>query len=141
MARSCTSLGRFGWTLALLVLLTAGSGLASARCSSDRIQRLADKGMSTSEIAEKCHMSESSVKEALDSDDDDGDDSGAGHNNNNNNSNSQGLPSGTQVGQCGCWGIPPAQVSHPRCASGRAVPRMCGGACPLGGSPWVGVCE
>lgn len=53
-----------------------------------------------------------------------------------------GSPSGTPLGQCGCWGPDTGQPRpDSRCESGYAVPQLCPGFCPLGGSPWRGVCQ
>jgi hypothetical protein len=53
-----------------------------------------------------------------------------------------GLPPGTPVGQCGCWG--PADPNflqpHSQCQSGFASPQMCNMQCPAGGFMWRGVC-
>jgi hypothetical protein len=64
-------LPKVGVAVVLFGVLMAGSSLASAKCSADKIQRLSDKGLSTTEIAQRCHMAEDDVKEALDSDDGD----------------------------------------------------------------------
>ena len=54
------------------------------------------------------------------------------------NSDADGLPSGSMVAQCGCWGyvmfgqIGPSQV----CASRKEVVYPCTGFCPTGGNSW-----
>lgn len=52
------------------------------------------------------------------------------------------LPSGAQLGPCGCYGpVPPgANAPAPQCLSRTDVPRACGGMCPGGGSPWAHSC-
>jgi hypothetical protein len=56
---------------------------------------------------------------------------------------SRGLPSGSVVAGCGCWGPSMGGViNEPRCDSGRAVLQACVGVCyPLGGSPYGAVCQ
>lgn len=123
------------------VLFVSFSSLAFGKCSADKIRHLGDKGKSSEEIAEICHMSQDKVEEILDQDDSGDDEGGGGGGNGGKPQSNNGLPSGAPLGQCGCWGLPPNEVPAPKCASGRAVPRMCGGACSLGGNAWVGVCE
>lgn len=112
---------------------------ASANCGKARITRLADAGKTVASIAESCDMEVNEVQDILDEapvrqakkpppppDDEDPD----------------GLPRGTVLGQCGCWGpvLPQHRQPTAECASGYARPKMCPGMCPAGGSPWVGVC-
>jgi len=55
----------------------------------------------------------------------------------------QGLPSGTPLSQCGCWGYvnPGATQQQPNCQSGYAQAIMCNMGCPAGGYAWQGVCK
>lgn len=52
------------------------------------------------------------------------------------------LPSGTPLGNCGCWGgVNPGHLQpHPSCKSGYARPSACPAICPSGGYMWQGVC-
>lgn len=52
-----------------------------------------------------------------------------------------GLPSGTPLANCDCWGFDNGQPKpHSACQSGYAIPQICPGFCPAGGSPWRGIC-
>lgn len=55
----------------------------------------------------------------------------------------RGLPAGTVIAQCGCWGFAqPGQVAaNAQCASGQMVAQPCPGWCPAGGLPWGTVCN
>lgn len=65
-----------------------------------------------------------------DGDDDDDDEGG-------------GLPSGTVVRPCGCWGnaYPGQVVSNPSCASKKEVALPCQAVCPTGGYMWGTQCR
>ena len=110
--------------VAFLMLFPLG---ANADCSDSKIKSLSNDGKTVAQIATRCNMGKSDVKAALDADNDD---------------TNKGLPSGSKVGQCGCWGPanPNHRQRHPACSSGYAKPEMCGGMCPNGGYAWVGVC-
>jgi hypothetical protein len=119
------------------LLLIAFGPAASAECSDSRIKRLADQGRTVASIARTCEMSRSEVQSILDEQsDDDEDEYGE------DDSDESGLPSGTPVGQCGCWGYVDARAvqPHPQCRSGKAKPEMCNAMCPAGGYAWRGVC-
>jgi len=55
----------------------------------------------------------------------------------------EGLPSGSQLSRCGCWGYvaPGAGRRNSQCASGYEVAESCGGVCPMGGLAWARVCR
>ena len=125
--------------LIAMVLLATQHAVAKAKCNDARIVRLADSGKTIAAIARICEMEREDVKEALDKDGDlpNVEDGGGSED------KSSGLPKGTPIGQCGCWGMISLQHRQPapQCQSGYAKPRLCPGQCPLGGSPWVGVCR
>ncbi len=54
-----------------------------------------------------------------------------------------GLPSGTVVRPCGCWGIayPGQVVSNPSCASKKEMALPCQAVCPTGGYMWRTQCR
>jgi hypothetical protein len=55
---------------------------------------------------------------------------------------SQGLPSGTGMQVCACWGPNPAQIaSEPRCATGAVRVAACGGWCAPGQPIYGYVCQ
>jgi hypothetical protein len=103
---------------------------AHAECSDSRVKRLAKEGKTIAAIARSCDMSKEEVQVILGDDDD-------------NNSKSEKLPSGTAVGQCGCWGYVDPQLRQPtpQCESGYARPVPCPFGCQMGGYAWRGVCE
>ena len=109
---------------------------ASAECSDSRVKRLSRQGKTVASIASTCEMSKKDVQAILEEDEETGgkssDDRGG----------QSGLPSGTPVGQCGCWG--PVNPGHREtvreCRSGYARPRMCNSMCMGGGYAWRGVC-
>jgi len=54
----------------------------------------------------------------------------------------QGLPSGSGILVCGCWGSSPAMIApERRCASGSARLNGCPGFCQGGGTPYAYVCQ
>ena len=110
---------------------------SSAECSDRRVKRLLRQGNTVASIARACEMSKEEVQYFLDEEDE--------YNqpqNVDNYDDRAGLPSGTPVGQCGCWGYvsPDMLQPHPLCRSGYAKPSICGWQCPTGGYAWVGVC-
>jgi len=52
----------------------------------------------------------------------------------------RGLPTGTVMLGCGCWGYPTPSVPEPRCASGLVRPVSCNNFCPAGGYTYSWVC-
>jgi hypothetical protein len=129
------------WYLLLLPLAFGFATSARADCSEKHIRALHDKGKTVAAIAEQCGMSRADVSAALKSDsddddqgDDDIDDSSAHH---------AGLPPGSRIVGCGCWGYVPAGAGQPnrRCASGYEEARACPAMCPAGGAPWARVCQ
>lgn len=53
-----------------------------------------------------------------------------------------GLPSGTGMQVCGCWGPNPSAIaSEPQCASGQVRINVCPGQCAPGQSPYAYVCN
>lgn len=121
----------------LLLLMAADA----AACSDRKVRRLADRGETVQAIASECDMDEDNVRDIIDAE------PAPGGKKKKPNGGSvtpgAGLPSGTPLGQCGCWGYvsPGAQQESPQCSSGYARPQMCPGWCSGGGSPWVGVCS
>jgi len=113
----------------VLVLFVAGFPLiCTAQCAPDTIIDLAKQGNTNSAIAQSCNMSISEVLAVM----------------NNPQPNAQnGLPAGSAVGQCGCWGPVNPQMRQPlpQCQSGYAVPQNCNAMCSAGGYMWRGVCE
>jgi hypothetical protein len=120
-----------GAIAALLFLMT---GNATAACSETKVKQLHKAGRTIAAISAQCDMSKSDVRDivAKDEDEEPDDDKEA----------EKGLPNGTRLMGCGChgpvaaWAVRP----EPRCASGRARPRMCPGMCPMGGAPWSDHC-
>lgn len=52
-----------------------------------------------------------------------------------------GIPSGTLVQQCGCWGPTTGVNPFPNCQSGAVVASACGGICPGGTAPYGWICQ
>ena len=119
------------------LFLFAFSPFVSAECSDRRVKRLLRQGNTVASIAHTCEMSKEEVQYFLDEEEEyDQPQNGDEYD------DRVRLPSGTPVGQCGCWGYvsPDMRQPHPRCRSGYAKPSICGGQCPTGGYAWVGVC-
>ena len=54
----------------------------------------------------------------------------------------KGFPSGYGMQQCSCAGFNPASILPEKlCQSGFVVLNICGGLCPMGGSPFAYVCQ
>jgi hypothetical protein len=128
-----------------LILLVAvgllGASNVHAECSDRHIIDLYKKDRSVSDIARLCGMSRDDVLEALGSaNSDDTDDTS--QDNRPPSRGRGGLPSGTQIIQCGCWGYvaPGARAANPACASGIEGAVACGILCPAGGVAWTRVC-
>jgi hypothetical protein len=109
-----------------LVVVGAFTSSASAECSETRVKRMAKQGKTVASIATSCSMSKEDVQAIVE-------DIGTGN---------EGLPPGTPVGQCGCWGFvnPGMRQAQPDCQSGYAEARACNVMCPGGGFAWRGVC-
>lgn len=115
---------------------------AFADCSAIKIQKLSDRGVSISDIAEMCHINKKSVLAALNDDSDSQESSDVDEEmDNEDNSRRNGAPSGTVLSQCGCWGY---EAGNPRkdqrCQSGYSTPLACAAFCPAGGFAWGVVC-
>lgn len=121
--------------VAVSILTLALPALAAPDCSDARIRRLAQHGRTIAAIAEKCELDEEEVEEVLDAEPEDAG-SGSVH-------EQQGLPSGTPVSQCACYGFVTLGYQQPfaRCQSGVVVATMCPGMCPAGGYQWHNVCQ
>lgn len=112
------------------------SSSAFAACSDDRVKRMSKQGRTVASIARTCDMDKEDVQSILEDEDD-----SPGSRNGGQSSNT-GLPAGTPVGQCGCWGPVNPGMRQPQseCRSGYARPSMCNAPCPMGGFAWRGVC-
>ena len=119
--------------VAFFALLIQFGIATAADCSDQKVKRLAQNGETVTAIAQECDMTRSEVRDIIDGEDDEPTAPQVGGK----------LPTGSPVGQCGCWGFadPNGQVSHPRCKSGYAHPEMCQAPCPMGGFAWRGVCS
>jgi hypothetical protein len=138
---ACNASGKISrtwlWSLFFLIALCFAMSSARADCSDRHIKALDKAGRSAADIARLCGMSKDDVLAALEGDDVDTDDSA-----NSPAGGRQGLPGGSQISPCGCWGYvnPGAAARNPTCASGVEHPVACGGFCPAGGLPWARVC-
>jgi len=109
---------------------------AMAACSEAKVKRLAKQGKTVASIARTCEMSKDEVREIIDesgdSEPDTSDSRPAG----------QGLPNGTPLAGCACYGRVSPQYREPNtaCRSGFARPRACSQPCHGGGFAWQGVC-
>jgi hypothetical protein len=113
---------------------------AHALCSESKVLRLAEEGETVADIAEECEMSRRDVRKVLDRR---VDTSGSSGEPDTVRPPSQGLPPGTPLAPCGCWGPadPGMRQPAPNCASGYARPQMCNAMCQMGGFAWQGVCS
>lgn len=127
-----------------LVVLLAACLLptdAVAACSDKRIERLSQQGNTVSAIAKLCEMSTSEVREVLaqleEEDEEEPQESPEPK-----KTTTKGLPPGTPLAPCGCWGFasPGDRQPQPQCQSGFAYPQMCPQPCPAGGFAWRGIC-
>lgn len=121
-----------GGVLAVLILVMPG--VASAACSDSKVKQLHKAGRTIAAIASQCNMERSDVRAIVAKDEEEDSDDDA--------ESDKGLPDGTRLMGCGCHGAVAAWAvrPEPRCASGRARPRMCAGMCPMGGAPWSDHC-
>lgn len=128
---------RHYFVLAVLFGFAMGSSRSSygAECTFSRIERLARQGATAFAIAKQCNQQRVEILDALSklwtkvpgptvS------------------SADRRLPSGTPVGQCGCWGYatPEFRQVRAQCISEYAHPRACNLLCPSGGYAWQPVC-
>ena len=127
----------FALFFAFVVLGIAASS-ATAACSEAKVKRLAEQGKTVTSIARTCDMDKDEVKELIDSDDSDPDPDLR-----DTSRSGQGLPPGTPLAACGCYGGVSPQHREPNtaCRSGFARPRACSQVCYGGGFAWQGVCE
>lgn len=111
---------------------------AFAECSDSMVKRKLEQGKTITSIAKLCRMSKDDIRAIAedDNEDDEPDIEGSSVGN-------QGLPSGTPLSQCNCWGyVNPGTVQQqPKCQSGYAQAVMCNMGCPAGGYAWQGVCS
>lgn len=129
-----------------LGLIMAGSSYAE--CSDAKVKRLHDRGDTIRSIAETCDMEKHEIREILSvppkgSGGRKGGGSGDGGDGGDSGDSGDKLPSGTDLGQCGCWSVIHASARRPapQCQSGVARPLPCPGWCPPnGGSPWRDTC-
>ena len=120
-----------GLCLAVFVCLHTA---AHADCSEDRVKSMAKSGTTPRKIAATCRMALDDVKEILEAGEEPEPDKDPVPR--------DGLPPGTPLGQCGCWGATGGgREPDTRCASGYHTVQSCGVVCPLGGSAWRGVCS
>jgi hypothetical protein len=120
----------------LSIVLSVVSSYSIAECTDSKVVDLAQKGRSLSAIAKLCDMRIAEVREILESEsgaEDDEDDEEV----------AQGMPSGSPVMPCGCWGYAATNATfpEPRCSSQVARARMCSSPCPMGGYAWRAVCR
>jgi hypothetical protein len=128
----------------LLLSVTLGSLLslqgsaAQAQCSEQQVLKLSAEGETVADIAEECEMSKREVRKILTRKIDTSGTSGGGG-----TDGRSGLPPGTPLAPCGCWGPadPNTRQPAPGCASGYAQPRACNMMCQMGGVAWQGVCS
>lgn len=113
--------------ISLILFISYLPVICTAKCAPDTIIDLAKQGNTHNAIAQSCNMSVNDVTTVL---------------NNPQITPQNGLPAGSAVGQCGCWGPvnPQMQQPVPQCQSGYAVPQNCNALCPAGGYMWRGVC-
>lgn len=109
---------------------------AMAACSDAKVKRLAKQGKTVASIARTCDMDKEEVKDIIDESGED--EPGAS----NAQPSGQGLPSGTPLAACACYGRVAPQYREPNaaCRSGFARPRACSQPCYGGGFAWQGVC-
>lgn len=95
-------------------------------CSVSKVLRLARKGQTESQIYETCDPEPQAISEANTL-------NGQG-----NSVQNSGLPSGTVLRQCGCWGYVEigTRDQEPACKSGMAEAVACYAYCPAGGYQW-----
>jgi hypothetical protein len=122
------SLSRFSKALGLLVVALVYATSAGATCSDTRIKNMAEE-KTIAEIAKNCEMDKDEVYKVLNgkassiaASPSDG-------------ANTGSLPPGTPLEECGCWGKLDSSVRQPlpRCRSGYAQTKRCGGFCAFSG--------
>jgi hypothetical protein len=113
----------------LLLMLGLWWTSADAECSEKKVKRMSKEGNTIASIARTCNISKEDVQSILNDDD-------------NEKEGTSGLPPGTPLAQCGCWGFvdPRSRQPQPECQSGYARPSPCSALCPGGGYAWRGVC-
>ncbi len=127
---------RFLFNVPILALGLVFAMDGHAECTDAKIRKLSKSGLTIAKIAKQCEMERDDVKAVLDEDTEAATDGGDGSVTN------SGLPKGTPLGACGCWGPvdPGYRQGAPQCRSGYAVPQACPQVCPAGGYAWHGVC-
>ena len=119
-----------------IFVLALAAPPAMAACSEAKVKRLAKQGKTVASIARTCDMSKDEVKDIIDEDGD------SEPNGSDAQPSGQGLPSGTPLAACACYGRASPEYREPNaaCRSGFARPRACSQACYGGGFAWQGVC-
>ena len=118
--------------------LTLVAPPAMAACSEAKVKRLAKQGKTVAYIARTCDMKRDDVKDIIDADDSESDADSSGDT----PPAGKGLPTGTPLAPCACYGGVSPQHREPNqaCRSGYARPRACAQTCVGGGYAWQGVC-
>jgi hypothetical protein len=119
-------LSRFAKTYGLLVAALVYAASAGATCSDTRIKNMAEKE-TIAEIAKGCEMDKDEVYKVLNGK--------ARSTAASPGANTGSLPPGTPLEECGCWGKLDFSVRQllPRCRSGYAQTKRCGGFCTFSG--------
>ena len=118
---------------------------ATAACSDSKVKRLSRQGKTVAAIARTCDVDAEEVRDILKEDDDEAELAPSRRRSSElptEPRQSTGLPPGTPLAPCDCWGsvAPGHRQPNQACRSGYAVPRMCPQMCPAGGYAWRGVC-
>lgn len=127
--------------VASVCLLAAGLPSADADdlCSERKVKRLAKSGKTVAYIAKSCEMSTEDVRDILEEEESEP----STEQSRGQKPSRGGIPSGTPLAPCACWGFvsPGHRQATPACSSGVAVATLCPQLCPAGGYAWRGVCE
>lgn len=124
----------------LVVILPSAD--AQDLCSDRKVKRLSKSGKTVSYIAKTCEMSADDVRDILEEEEEE-DPEPTRQQSNGQSRSKGGIPSGTPLAPCACWGYvsPGHRQANPSCSSGVAVAQLCTQLCPAGGYAWRGVCE
>lgn len=108
-------------------------------CSDRKVKRLAKTGKTVAFISKSCEMSPEDVRDILEEEEV----PPSTQKSSGQSPSSGGIPSGTPLAACACWGYvsPGHRQANSACSSGVAVAQMCPQPCPAGGYAWRGVCE
>jgi hypothetical protein len=136
----CRRVHRFLSCASCFVALLAPATMLHAQCSKSKVMNLSEEGETVADIAEECEMSKREVRKILERDVER--DSTRKKEARLTNEPQQGLPAGTPLAPCACWGPADPRIRQPapQCASGYAQPQICNTVCQMGGLAWYGVC-